>query len=180
MGTPIYPKSLLNRSKMVQNDTSNSRLETKIFSAALGAFFCTLIVTPLDVIKTRLQAKTAIFCKNGKGHCFDCTKPLFFNRLFRHYPFVNKKSRISSLNSINNPINNPINSPTNSPTNSPINSPIKTISFIVRHEGVLSFWNGLRPALLFAVPSAVSYLNLYDYLRTTRITSFSGDWASPM
>jgi solute carrier family 25 protein 39/40 len=118
-------------------------------SAAAGAVLTSLLVTPLDVVKTRLQLQaptTAIpsqACKQSASSsacmpvrmtdgivdywCHKCQLPLRHTHTLR--------------------------------------GPVDTMRKIVRHEGVSRLWRGLQPTLLMSIPSTIVYFNLYDVLR---------------
>ncbi len=50
---------------------------------------------------------------------------------------------------------------------------------IVRYEGVRALWKGTGPALVMAVPQVGIYLNTYDYVKNTMLLEgFNLSWAS--
>lgn len=110
----------------------------QMVASCSGAIFTSLLMTPFDVIKVRLQAQTRVgtvercmVCFDGlMDHLYVCPKP--------HYcppPQRNFKSTLDAL--------------------------VK----IVRYEGFAALWGGLTPAMVMSVPATMIYFTLYDQLK---------------
>uniref|UniRef100_A0A914W4K2 Solute carrier family 25 member 40 n=1 Tax=Plectus sambesii TaxID=2011161 RepID=A0A914W4K2_9BILA len=112
-------------------------------ASCCGAIVTSLFVTPLDVVKIRLQTQGHPL---QQGKCF-----LFSNGLMDHLclncaettstapcEWYNRPGRFSGT--------------------------LDAFVKIARHEGVRSLWSGLSPTIVMAVPATVFYFALYDNL----------------
>ncbi|KAI1289322.1 Solute carrier family 25 member 40 [Halotydeus destructor] len=121
----------------------------QILSSCSGALITSLLVTPLDVVKIRLQAQQKEFAKKK---CF-----LYCNGLMEHVCYCNgsgpgsaavapsqwfKKS--SALH---------------------FTGTLDAFAKIIKHEGAGSLWSGLPPTLVMAIPATVIYFTIYDQLK---------------
>ncbi|KAA8585486.1 hypothetical protein FQN60_004180 [Etheostoma spectabile] len=119
---------------------------------------CYLSITPLDVVKIRLQAQQtpfhqALACESApwggvirpsKWKCF-----LYCNGLMDHiYVCQNGTSCTSWYKT---------------PTH--FSGTLDAFVKISRHEGLRSLWSGLPPTLVMAVPATIIYFTCYDQLR---------------
>ncbi|XP_044150324.1 solute carrier family 25 member 40 [Bufo gargarizans] len=112
----------------------------QIIASSAGALLTSLLVTPLDVIKIRLQAQSKPFTK---GKCF-----VYCNGLMDHLCVcLNGNSRAWYK--------------------VPGRFTGTTDAFlqIVRNEGIRSLWSGLPPTLVMAIPATAIYFTCYDRLR---------------
>ncbi|XP_046684223.1 solute carrier family 25 member 40-like [Homalodisca vitripennis] len=122
---------------------SDPRFRVKPFqqmaAACTGAVMTSLIMTPLDVVKIRLQAQQMallskqcfIFCNGLMDHVCPC---LGGDQWYRRP--------------------------------SPFTGTLDAIIKISRNEGITSLWSGLSPTLVLAIPSTVVYFTTYEQLRT--------------
>ncbi|CAL8145676.1 unnamed protein product [Orchesella dallaii] len=119
----------------------------QMMSSCSGAILTSFLVTPLDVIKVRLQSqqkamlssKCYVYCNGLVGefcHGVNCNLNLWLKR----------QGHFSST--------------------------IDVFHKIVRTEGVSSLWSGLSPALIMAVPSAIVYFVTYEQLRIKMIDQY--------
>ncbi|KAM3872819.1 mitochondrial glutathione transporter SLC25A40 [Diretmus argenteus] len=111
----------------------------QMVASCSGAILTSLFVTPLDVVKIRLQAQKNPF---PKGKCF-----VYCNGLMDHLCVCengNSKAWYKAP--------------------SHFNGTLDAFIKIVRHEGVKSLWSGLPPTLVMAVPATVIYFTCYDQL----------------
>lgn len=112
-------------------------------AACTGALITSLIMTPLDVVKIRLQAQQKMLATNK---CF-----MYCNGLMDHIcPCLNNGN--SQTYWYRRP--------------SHFNGTLDALMKITRYEGVLSLWSGLSPTLILAVPATVVYFVSYEQLRT--------------
>ncbi|XP_053183528.1 probable mitochondrial glutathione transporter SLC25A40 isoform X2 [Scomber japonicus] len=103
--------------------------------------FCCFSVTPLDVVKIRLQAQKNPF---PKGKCF-----VYCNGLMDHICVCeNGNSKVWYK----------------APGH--FNGTLDAFVKIVRNEGLKALWSGLPPTLVMAVPATVIYFTCYDQLCT--------------
>lgn len=98
-----------------------------------------MFVTPLDVVKIRLQSQKSPF---PKGKCF-----VYCNGLMDHLCVCeNGNSRAWYK------------------APSHFSGTVDAFIKIIRHEGIKSLWSGLPPTLIMAVPATVIYFTCYDQL----------------
>lgn len=112
----------------------------QIIASSAGALLTSLFVTPLDVVKIRLQAQSNPFTK---GKCF-----VYCNGLMDHLCVCqngNSKAWYKAPGRFTGTTN--------------------AFVQIVRNEGVRSLWSGLPPTLVMAIPATAIYFTCYDQLR---------------
>ncbi|SPP89342.1 blast:Solute carrier family 25 member 40 [Drosophila guanche] len=119
----------------------------QVASACTGAMVTACFMTPLDVIKTRLQAQQSALLSNK---CF-----LYCNGLMDHIC----------------PCGPGTPNPTLSKTAPQFSGTIDAFIKISRSEGVPSLWSGLSPTLISALPSTIIYFVAYEQLKA-RFTDF--------
>uniref|UniRef100_UPI00358FAD55 mitochondrial glutathione transporter SLC25A40-like isoform X1 n=1 Tax=Myxine glutinosa TaxID=7769 RepID=UPI00358FAD55 len=113
----------------------------QIVASCSGALITSLFMTPLDVVKIRLQAQKTPF---AKGNCF-----VYCNGLMDHLCVClngNGKAWYKR-----------------SPAN--LTGTRDAFIKIVQHEGAKSLWSGLPPTLIMAVPTTVIYFTTYEWLK---------------
>ncbi|XP_029363542.1 mitochondrial glutathione transporter SLC25A39 isoform X1 [Echeneis naucrates] len=130
----------------------------QMLASGTGALLTSVFVTPLDVVKIRLQAQQTPFhqalasesaswggvIRPSKWKCF-----LYCNGLMDHiYVCQNATSCTSWYKT---------------PTH--FSGTLDAFVKISRHEGLRSLWSGLPPTLVMAVPATVIYFTCYDQLR---------------
>ncbi|XP_012175154.1 probable mitochondrial glutathione transporter SLC25A40 [Bombus terrestris] len=112
----------------------------QIVASCTGAFITSIFVTPLDVVKIRLQAQQKAMLSNK---CF-----LYCNGLMDHLcPCLNGKGPIWARG------------------NGKFNGTVDALMKISKNEGILSLWSGLSPTLVLAVPATIVYFVSYEQLR---------------
>ncbi|GBG30808.1 Mitochondrial carrier protein MTM1 [Hondaea fermentalgiana] len=127
-------------------------LGQRVLSASVGALLTSMLVTPLDVVKTRLQAQAQHFDHadvKSPASCVRCTHYQFSNGLLD--VMLPKETANHTLRECPYHLHNTADA----------------LYKITKHEGVGALYNGLRPSLIMAVPSTVLYFSSYDYLRNT-------------
>ncbi|XP_055843343.1 probable mitochondrial glutathione transporter SLC25A40 [Episyrphus balteatus] len=110
----------------------------QIASACTGGIITSLIMTPLDVVKTRIQTQQKLLLSNK---CF-----LYCNGLMDHLCPCGPNSA---------PMKNHVH----------LNGTIDAVLKISRSEGIKSLWSGLGPTLVSALPSTVIYFVSYEQIR---------------
>jgi len=111
----------------------------QMIASCTGAIITSVLVTPLDVVKVRLQAQQKAFMSNK---CF-----LYCNGLMDHLcPCINEGE------------------PSWYRRSSHFSGTIDAFTKIARSEGLGSLWSGLPPTLLMAVPSTVIYFTSYEQI----------------
>lgn len=111
----------------------------QMVASCSGAVLTSMFVTPLDVVKIRLQAQRNPF---PKGKCF-----VYCNGLMDHICVCeNGNSRAWYK------------------APSHFSGTVDAFIKIIHHEGFKSLWSGLPPTLVMAVPATVIYFTCYDQL----------------
>ncbi|XP_017890823.1 solute carrier family 25 member 40 isoform X1 [Ceratina calcarata] len=112
----------------------------QVVASCTGAFITSFFVTPLDVVKIRLQAQQKAMLSNK---CF-----LYCNGLMDHLcPCPNGKGPVWAKG------------------NGKFKGTVDAFVKISRREGILSLWSGLSPTLVLAVPATIAYFVSYEQLK---------------
>lgn len=111
----------------------------QMMASCTGAVITSLFVTPLDVVKIRLQAQQKAFMSNK---CF-----LYCNGLMDHLCPCGNGGETSWYQ-----------------RTSHFSGTIDAFAKITRTEGLRSLWSGLPPTLIMAVPSTVIYFTSYEQI----------------
>uniref|UniRef100_A0A674DHS2 Solute carrier family 25 member 40 n=1 Tax=Salmo trutta TaxID=8032 RepID=A0A674DHS2_SALTR len=121
-------------------DTNGITPFQQMLASCSGALLTSLFVTPLDVVKIRLQAQKSPF---PKGKCF-----VYCNGLMDHTCVCTNGNSKAWYKAPGH-----------------FNGTLDAFIKIVRREGIKSLWSGLPPTLIMAVPATVIYFTCYDQLR---------------
>ncbi|XP_052641119.1 probable mitochondrial glutathione transporter SLC25A39 isoform X4 [Harpia harpyja] len=128
----------------------------QMLASGTGAILTSLFVTPLDVVKIRLQAQRTPFSKalpvrsvpwgaqQATWKCF-----LYCNGLMDHLYVCQNGNGCTAWYK--------------APTH--FTGTLDAFVKITRYEGIRSLWSGLPPTLVMAVPATVIYFTTYDQLR---------------
>nr|XP_047902451.1 probable mitochondrial glutathione transporter SLC25A39 isoform X1 [Anser cygnoides] len=128
----------------------------QMLASGTGAILTSLFVTPLDVVKIRLQAQRTPFSKawsvrsapwgsrQATWKCF-----LYCNGLMDHLYVCQNGPGCTAWYK--------------APTR--FTGTLDAFVKITRYEGIRSLWSGLPPTLVMAVPATVIYFTAYDQLR---------------
>ncbi|XP_054582482.1 probable mitochondrial glutathione transporter SLC25A40 isoform X2 [Eptesicus fuscus] len=111
----------------------------QIVASCTGAILTSLMVTPLDVVKIRLQAQNNQF---SKGKCF-----VYNNGLMDHLCICEEEGNKAWYKKPGY-----------------FRGTLDAFLKIIRNEGIKSLWSGLPPTLVMAVPATVIYFTCYDQL----------------
>lgn len=135
----------LNKSVSVQSHSVDLTLSQRMLSACAGSLLTSLVVTPFDVVRIRLQQQELLYPVQSQGE--DCCRKVFWET--------------------NNP-NNISESCCNTKTcaqDVKINGTFQGITKIAREEGMCTLYRGLSLTLVMAIPSNVVYFSGYEFLR---------------
>eukprot|EP00944_MAST-04C_sp_MAST-4C-sp1_P014569 g14569.t1 len=149
----ISPRPKVEKAVAQTDAVGTSRILAKMLSACVGSIMTTMVVTPLDVVKIRLQAvaeSSSVVVRAGvdPAICKTCSHYTFSNGLMEHVVHKSYSSQFSS-NTLKRSLN-------------PNSSIFTVMNKIVRTEGVTALWDGLAPTLLMAIPNTMIYMVLYD------------------
>ncbi|KAG5980831.1 hypothetical protein E4U55_003586 [Claviceps digitariae] len=177
----------------------------KMISAMSGSLFTSLLVTPLDVVRVRLQSQitptsavdfsklalrtnsltSAQTAELGVTAC--CREVFFQGNLAELCIAVPRGSE-----GVNAQLNTPATSSSSisaaaaadcavyEAQKKTYNSTLDGLRKIARNEGVTTLWRGLSPTLLMTIPANIIYFTGYEWLRYNAMSPFSrlsGDYA---
>ncbi|XP_013042415.3 mitochondrial glutathione transporter SLC25A40 isoform X1 [Anser cygnoides] len=125
--------------EMSNGNFSKTTSIQQAIASCCGAIITSLFVTPLDVVKTRLQAQSNPF---PKGKCF-----VYSNGLMDHI-CVCESGDIKGWYR----------------KNGHFKGTLDAFVKIIKIEGIKSLWSGLPPTLIIALPTTVIYFTCYDQL----------------
>ncbi|KAL9548864.1 hypothetical protein PS6_006389 [Mucor atramentarius] len=156
---------------MSSSTTYSTTSTEKLLSACGGALVTSLMVTPMDVVKMRMQTQNVYSATTNtlsKAMCCmtfnNCTQSIKHglqnNRITRGGQLANiyQCTAYSEAAAVSVAAANSVNSPAFKGT-------FDGLYKIIKYEGAAALWKGLSPALLMSVPANVIYFVGYDYLR---------------
>ncbi|XP_023175670.1 solute carrier family 25 member 40 [Drosophila hydei] len=126
----------------------------QVASACTGAMITACFMTPLDVIKTRMQSqqsrssKCFLYCNGLMDHLFSCgtsSTTAVSKKLKPHF-----RGTLDALFKIS------------------------------RREGMAALWSGLGPTLVSALPSTVVYFVAYEQFKAKYIDIYQRNFAPPL
>jgi len=125
----------------------------QMMASGAGALMVSLFMTPLDVVKIRLQTQDQIFAKK----CF-----LYSNGIMDHLcPRTNGDPPVRAIHTAEEICNCKwYNRPKY------FNGTLDAIVKISRTEGISSLWSGLSPTLVLAIPTTMIYFTAYEQLKS--------------
>lgn len=147
----------------------------KMISAISGSFLSSLLVTPFDVVRIRLQSQIPPYSSNAKNYAhaqLSSSSPML--------PDVRLRSCCREVFFANNNAEYCLASPRGGELIHPIeeaecvfkglqknsfNSTFDGLKKIARHEGLTTLWRGLFPTLVMGIPANIIYFTGYDWLR---------------
>jgi len=123
-----------------------------MLSSGAGALIVSIFMTPLDVVKIRLQSQERLYSKK----CF-----LYSNGLMDHLcPRTNGDPPVRALHTHQEICNCKwFNRPKY------FSGTADAFLKISKTEGVTSLWSGLSPTLVLAIPTTVTYFTMYEQLK---------------
>ncbi|KAL9003012.1 MAG: hypothetical protein Q9188_004093 [Gyalolechia gomerana] len=148
----------------------------KMLSAVSGSLLTSLLVTPLDVVRVRLQSQpnNSSFARPTSSSLpsFSSLPPsVGVTTCCREVFWVNNTSPVClaagpTLTASVNPISfSAAECAVDETRRNTYNSTLDGLRKIARNEGLSSLWRGLSPTLVMAIPANVIYFTGYDILR---------------
>lgn len=185
-----------NTAAMSPSGTDEITVTQRMVSATVGSLLTSLLVTPLDVVRVRLQSQNpsppapplnlsrfsaygADFAKLPKDLGVKaCCKEVFF--VGDNGQFCLAGNGTASADSLTAAASDCAVEETERRT---INSTVDGLRKIARNEGILTLWRGLTPTLVMAIPANVIYFTGYDWLRynpMSPVKKISNDKINPL
>ncbi|KAH8387898.1 hypothetical protein KR093_010291, partial [Drosophila rubida] len=144
----------------------------QVVSACTGAMITACFMTPLDVIKTRLQAQQSALLSNK---CF-----LYCNGLMDHICPCGPNTPTPTAAATSRNAFNKFSAPTAAAApSSHFTGTIDAFIKISRSEGIASLWSGLSPTLISALPSTIIYFVAYEQFKAC-FTDLHYKYLAPM
>ncbi|KAF2630029.1 mitochondrial carrier [Macroventuria anomochaeta] len=158
-------------------------LSQKMLSAVSGSILTSLLVTPLDVVRVRLQSQETP--QKGSSHTSrgfngttltqfrDVPPNMGISACCREVFWMNNKAPFCVAGPTMSPINPAdLSCAVEEVERRTINSTWDGLRKIAQNEGPRTLWRGLSPTLVMAVPANVIYFAGYDWLRTAQASPF--------
>ncbi|KAL8675641.1 MAG: hypothetical protein Q9186_007688 [Xanthomendoza sp. 1 TL-2023] len=170
----------------------------KMLSAVSGSLLTSLLVTPLDVVRVRLQTQpnTSPLPRPSSStiSSFSNLPPnLGVTACCREVFWINNTSPVclASGPTLTNSVNTIAPSTSAAAADCAVdetrrktyNSTLDGLRKIARNEGLPSLWRGLSPTLVMAIPANVIYFTGYDILRSHKrspVNQFINDGYAPL
>ncbi|EHA49940.1 hypothetical protein MCOR27_003018 [Pyricularia oryzae] len=152
----------------------------KMVSAISGSLLTGLLVTPLDVVRVRLQSQTIAKPESSvKAYKLPLTSTSAFRppanigvtACCREVFFMNNNAQFCVVGGHTEPSSSraaALECAVEQTQQRTYNSTIDGLRKIARNEGATALWRGLSPTLLMAVPGNIIYFTGYEWLRFNR------------
>lgn len=145
----------------------------KMLSAVSGSLLTCILVTPLDVVRVRLQSQPQFASITSRAlasprRFANLPQNLGVTACCREVFWVNNNSQVCMVAdsaAIEAPPAAVADCAVDATRRKTFNSTIDGLRKIARNEGIRSLWRGLSPALVMAIPGNVIYFTGYDSLR---------------
>lgn len=125
----------------------NLTLKERMLSAGVGSLLTSLILTPMDVVRIRLQQQEVLpkcACIPPPGSKIPIPNPTTETVFWQDPCFHEVNCKNSTLR---------------------FNGTMEAFAKIAKSEGATSLWSGISISLLMAIPANVIYFTGYEYLR---------------
>ncbi|KAI9770947.1 MAG: hypothetical protein M1840_002651 [Geoglossum simile] len=156
------------------SDGDDISVGQKMLSAVSGSFLTSILVTPLDVVRVRLQSQPALSAARN----FSVATPLHSLPQFTNIPpnlgvtaccrevfWVNNSAQFCMAGGSTSATAASPECAVEETQRRAFTSTFDGLRKIARHEGVSTLWRGLSPTLVMAIPANVIYFTGYDTLR---------------
>ncbi|EEH38148.1 hypothetical protein PAAG_01069 [Paracoccidioides lutzii Pb01] len=154
---------------------NNVSAAQKMISATWGSLLTSLLVTPLDVVRVRLQSQTPVVRNSGDVFSVPAFRELPPNlgvtSCCREVFWVGNNAQFCMVGANGSAISSQASASAaagcavEETRRRRFTSTLDGLRKIARNEGVLSLWRGLSPTLIMAIPANVIYFTGYDWLR---------------
>ncbi|KAH7313534.1 mitochondrial carrier domain-containing protein [Stachybotrys elegans] len=158
----------------------------KMISAMSGSLVTSLLVTPLDVVRVRLQSQTTTPAPNvdfsrlalttnnlsavrSELGVTACCREVFFAGNNAEYCFASPRIEAPLAGAASSP-----DCAVQETRKKTFSSTLDGLRKIARNEGVTTLWRGLSPTLVMTIPANIIYFTGYDWLRFNPTSPLSG------
>ncbi|CAR27841.1 hypothetical protein ZYGR_0N03280 [Zygosaccharomyces rouxii] len=127
----------------------NLSLKERMLSAGVGSLLTSLILTPMDVVRIRLQQQDLLpncSCPSNTDAKVPITHTNTGTVFWQDSCFQDLTCKNSRIR---------------------FNGTMEAFTMIAKNEGLTSLWSGISISLLMAIPANVVYFTGYEYLRDT-------------
>ncbi|XP_064538705.1 probable mitochondrial glutathione transporter SLC25A40 [Drosophila montana] len=138
-------------SLLIEDPRYRIRPMQQVISALVGGLITTFVVTPLEVVKTRVQTQTQ--SQSRKRPVVSKLCYVFHNGLMTHVckpNAVDCMAKSAAMDAANM---------------RPLRGAMDAFLKIICGNGVFGLWSGLSPTLVSALPSTIIYFLTYEYLK---------------
>ncbi|KAI9370894.1 mitochondrial carrier domain-containing protein [Aspergillus egyptiacus] len=153
--------------------TEEASITQKMVSATFGSVLTGLLVTPLDVVRVRLQSQSSIQntspFKSHTTHSLKNAPPnLGVTACCREVFWIGQNAQICMVTPGTSAVGSQsvAECAVEETQRRTFTSTLDGLRKIARNEGVLTLWRGLSPTLMMGIPGNVIYFAGYDWLRT--------------
>ncbi|KAL7744532.1 hypothetical protein ACLKA6_017054 [Drosophila palustris] len=135
---------------LIQDPRYRIKPMQQVISALFGGLITTFVVTPLEVVKTRVQTQAQNATKKRMVVSKLCY--VFHNGLMAHVCKPNAADCVPKLGAEASNLR-------------PLRGAMDAFVKIICANGVSGLWSGLSPTLVSALPSTIIYFLTYEYLK---------------
>lgn len=160
-----FDKAILAQTQDIENQllarqSTDLTLSQRMLSACTGSLLTSLVVTPFDVVRIRLQQQELLY--PAKSDSTECCRKVFWEET----PSSTSVNSTSSASSAATSFKGNVCSPNSCyHEGGKITGTFPGISKIAAEEGICTLYRGLGLTLLMAIPSNIVYFSGYEFLR---------------
>ncbi|GAM83235.1 hypothetical protein ANO11243_012210 [Dothideomycetidae sp. 11243] len=167
------------RDRPVHADPMDTSLGQKMLSAVSGSILTSLLVTPLDVVRVRLQSQSSpsLSLPSSSSEFVKLPQNIGITTCCREVFWVQNQGQFCVATPANSAIIEESlmsGCAAEETQRRTFTSTIDGLRKIARNEGIFTLWRGLSPTLLMAVPGNVIYFAGYDWLRQNKYSPMKG------
>ena len=181
LSDPCNPDSTMTMSqpKGMPADEMDISASQKMLSAVSGSLVTSLLVTPLDVVRVRLQSQSYSFPPRPQTlpttfanvpanlGVTACCREVFWINNGSTYCMATGHTALNTLSGASTPA---ADCAVDETRRRSFTSTYDGLLKIARNEGLPSLWRGLSPTLIMAIPANVIYFTGYDSLRSNSLS----------
>ncbi|KAL2872543.1 putative mitochondrial carrier protein [Aspergillus lucknowensis] len=154
------------------SSTDDASIAQKMVSATLGSVLTGLLVTPLDVVRVRLQSQsstkhTSPFTSHTTHTLKNAPPNLGVTACCREVFWIGQNTQICAVGHGTSALGSQsvADCAVEETQRRTFTSTLDGLRKIARNEGITTLWRGLSPTLMMGIPGNVIYFAGYDWLR---------------